>query len=32
VLETAVDNPAQHLYESMGWRRDEDALHYALYL
>lgn len=32
VLETAVDNPAQHLYESLGWRRDEGALHYALYL
>ena len=32
VLETAVDNPAQRLYESMGWRRDEAALHYALYL
>jgi GNAT superfamily N-acetyltransferase len=32
VLETAIDNPAQHLYEAMGWRRDEDALHYALYL
>jgi len=30
VLETAIDNPAQHLYESMGWRRDEGALHYAL--
>ena len=24
--------PAQRLYESMGWRRDEEALHYALYL
>ena len=27
-LETAVDNPAQHLYERLGWERDAGALHY----
>jgi ribosomal protein S18 acetylase RimI-like enzyme len=27
-LETAKDNPAQHLYEAEGWRRDEEFLHY----
>jgi ribosomal protein S18 acetylase RimI-like enzyme len=29
-LETARDNPAQHLYESEGWTRDEVFLHYEL--
>lgn len=27
-LETAIDNPAQKLYEREGWKRDEDFLHY----
>lgn len=27
VLQTETDNPAQHLYESMGWKKDKD-LHY----
>ena len=27
-LETAVDNPAQHLYELLGWRRDPHVLYY----
>ncbi|WP_136465574.1 GNAT family N-acetyltransferase [Flagellimonas onchidii] len=27
-LETAVDNPAQKLYERMDWKKDEDYLHY----
>jgi ribosomal protein S18 acetylase RimI-like enzyme len=31
-LETARDNPAQKLYESLGWQRDEVFLHYELYL
>ncbi len=31
-LETARDNPAQHLYEREGWRRDELFLHYELTL
>lgn len=31
-LETAVDNPAQKLYEALGWKRDERFLHYELYL
>lgn len=31
-LETARDNPAQKLYESLGWKRDEVFLHYELYL
>ncbi|HEX6290187.1 MAG TPA: GNAT family N-acetyltransferase [Herpetosiphonaceae bacterium] len=30
VLETAVDNPAQRLYEALGWRRDSGFYHYAL--
>jgi GNAT superfamily N-acetyltransferase len=30
VLETANDNPARHLYEQLGWRRDTDFLHYEL--
>jgi ribosomal protein S18 acetylase RimI-like enzyme len=29
-LETAHDNPAQHLYEARGWKRDEQFLHYEL--
>jgi ribosomal protein S18 acetylase RimI-like enzyme len=29
-LETAHDNPAQKLYESAGWKRDEVFLHYEL--
>jgi ribosomal protein S18 acetylase RimI-like enzyme len=31
-LETAKDNPAQHLYEALGWKRDEAFLHYELIL
>jgi ribosomal protein S18 acetylase RimI-like enzyme len=31
-LETALDNPAQKLYESLGWKRDDAFLHYELYL
>jgi ribosomal protein S18 acetylase RimI-like enzyme len=31
-LETARDNPAQHLYEAEGWTRDETFLHYELKL
>lgn len=31
-LETARDNPAQKLYESHGWKRDDAFLHYELYL
>ena len=27
-LETANDNPAQQLYEKLGWRKDVDYLHY----
>ncbi len=27
-LSTARDNPARHLYEKMGWKKDEDFLHY----
>ncbi len=29
-LSTAVDNPAQSLYESEGWRLDREFLHYEL--
>jgi hypothetical protein len=29
-LTTAVDNPAQHLYETLGWLPDRDYLHYEL--
>ncbi len=32
VLETAVDNPAQRLYEAEGWARDTAFLHYELLL
>lgn len=31
-LETAVDNPAQKLYEAHGWKRDDHFLHYEYYL
>ncbi|NJB35896.1 GNAT family N-acetyltransferase [Croceivirga sp. JEA036] len=27
-LETAEDNPAQHLYEKLGWIKDDGFLHY----
>jgi len=27
-LETAIDNPAQELYEKLGWRKDTDYFHY----
>ncbi|XOV93252.1 MAG: GNAT family N-acetyltransferase [Bacteroidota bacterium] len=27
-LATALDNPAQYLYESLGWKKDVDFLHY----
>ncbi len=27
-LETAADNPAQHLYEKLGWTKDDGFLHY----
>ena len=27
-LETAVDNPAQKLYEKLGWEKDEAYFHY----
>ncbi|WP_276167150.1 GNAT family N-acetyltransferase [Zobellia alginiliquefaciens] len=27
-LETAVDNPAQKLYEKLGWQKDSHAFHY----
>jgi GNAT superfamily N-acetyltransferase len=30
ILETALDNPAQRLYEAEGWRRDVVFLHYEL--
>lgn len=29
MLETAVDNPAQHLYEKLGWKNDVEVYHYA---
>jgi GNAT superfamily N-acetyltransferase len=29
-LATAVDNPAQHLYEASGWLPDREFLHYEL--
>ncbi|MCI4347470.1 MAG: GNAT family N-acetyltransferase [Thermoplasmata archaeon] len=31
-LETARDNPAQKLYETLGWKRDELFLHYEYYV
>lgn len=27
-LETAADNPAQHLYERQGWKKDDGFFHY----
>lgn len=27
-LETAIDNPAQQLYEKLGWKKDTDCFHY----
>jgi len=27
-LETAIDNPAQHLYERLGWKKETDCFHY----
>ncbi len=27
-LETATDNPAQYLYEKMGWKKDVHSFHY----
>ena len=27
-LETAIDNPAQKLYEKLGWKKDIDCFHY----
>lgn len=27
-LETAIENPAQHLYEKLGWVKDQKFLHY----
>lgn len=30
VLETAIDNPAQHLYEALGWQRGTDFYLYSL--
>lgn len=27
-LETAMDNPAQKLYEKLGWKKDSDCFHY----
>lgn len=29
MLETAIDNPAQHLYEKLGWKNDVEVFHYA---
>lgn len=28
-LETAIDNPAQHLYERLDWKKDLETLHYT---
>ncbi|MCW5519672.1 GNAT family N-acetyltransferase [Aureitalea sp. L0-47] len=28
-LETAVDNPAQRLYERLGWKKDDAVFHYT---
>ncbi|MBV9720425.1 MAG: GNAT family N-acetyltransferase, partial [Mycobacterium sp.] len=30
VLETAIDNPARHVYEALGWQRDTEYYHYSL--
>lgn len=27
-LETAIDNPAQKLYERLGWKKDSECFHY----
>ena len=27
-LETSIDNPAQRLYERLGWKKDTDCFHY----
>lgn len=29
ILETAIDNPAQHLYERLGWKKDKEYFHYS---
>jgi GNAT superfamily N-acetyltransferase len=29
LLETAYDNPAQHLYEKLGWKKDLEVFHYS---
>ncbi len=29
ILETSKDNPAQHLYERLGWQKDVEYLHYS---
>ncbi len=29
MLETAFDNPAQHLYEKLGWKKDVEVFYYA---
>jgi GNAT superfamily N-acetyltransferase len=31
-LETGRENPARHLYQALGWKRDELFLHYELTL
>jgi len=28
-LETAIDNPAQKLYEKLGWKKDSEVFHYT---
>lgn len=28
-LETEITNPAQHLYEHLGWKKDTEVLHYT---
>ena len=28
-LETGIDNPAQHLYERLDWKKDVDVFHYT---
>ena len=30
ILETGIDNPAQHLYEREGWKVDNEFLHYGI--
>lgn len=29
ILETAIDNPAQQLYERLGWKKDTEYYHYT---